>query len=155
MAVNFTNPTEGRIKGDHSPSIKVIIKGHEVPGSIIDGGSGVNVINKITCDRLGIKWETMSILVKNGRYKHSPTTGLNLAIRCHYWWTYIPNMGNSFRVGGIRSLSSIIGSTMATHSQYQGELAKKSSDIPEGQNQNQSVNSGQGSNNMGLNIFRC
>ena len=41
-----------------SPTITVIIKGKEITGTIIDGGSGVNVINKRTCDTLGIRdWE--------------------------------------------------------------------------------------------------
>ena len=58
VAVNFMNPTQGStVMDEHSPSIKVIIKGQEVPGSIVNGGSGVNVINKLTCDRLFIKWE--------------------------------------------------------------------------------------------------
>ena len=43
---------------EQSPTIKVIIQGQEVVGAIVDGGSGVNVINKTTCDKLGIwKWD--------------------------------------------------------------------------------------------------
>ena len=43
---------------EQSPSIKVIIWGQEVAGTIVESGSGVNVINKITCDKLGItKWD--------------------------------------------------------------------------------------------------
>ena len=43
---------------EQSPRIKVVIQGQEVVGAIVDGGSGVNVINKTTCDRLGIrKWD--------------------------------------------------------------------------------------------------
>ena len=43
---------------EQSPSIKVVIQGQEVIDTIVDGRSGVNVINKITCDRLGItKWD--------------------------------------------------------------------------------------------------
>ena len=43
---------------EQSPSIKVIIRGHEVARTIVDGGSGANVINKTTCDKLGItKWD--------------------------------------------------------------------------------------------------
>ena len=39
-------------------TIKVIIQGQEIPGSIVDGGSRVNVINKTTHARLGItKWQ--------------------------------------------------------------------------------------------------
>ena len=58
VAVNFTNPTQGpKVMDEHNPSIKVIIEDQEVTGSIVDGGSWVNVINKKTCEKLGIKWE--------------------------------------------------------------------------------------------------
>ena len=39
---------------EQSPSIKVIIRGQDVAGTIVDGGSRVNLINKITCDKLRI-----------------------------------------------------------------------------------------------------
>ena len=43
---------------EQSPSVKVFIRGQEIPHSIVDGGSRVNVINKNACDRLGITdWE--------------------------------------------------------------------------------------------------
>ena len=43
---------------EQNPSIKVIIHGQEIEGAIVDGGSGMNVINRTTCDKLGItKWE--------------------------------------------------------------------------------------------------
>ena len=59
VAVNFTNLTQGStVMDEQSPSIKVIVQGQEVPESIVDGGSCMNVINKLTCDRLCIKWET-------------------------------------------------------------------------------------------------
>mgnify|MGYP000347213273 FL=1 len=59
VAVSFTNLTqEVTVMDEHSLRIMVIIKGQEVSGIIIDGGSRVNVINKLACDRLGIKWET-------------------------------------------------------------------------------------------------
>ena len=41
-----------------SPTITIIVKGKEIAGTIIDRGSGVNVISRRTCDTLGIrKWE--------------------------------------------------------------------------------------------------
>ena len=59
VAVNFKNPTQGpTMMYEHSLSIKFIIKGQEVAGSIVDGGSGLNIINKQTCEQLKIKWET-------------------------------------------------------------------------------------------------
>ena len=58
VAVNSTNSTQGpTIMEEHSPSIKVIMKGQEVLGSIFNGRLGVNIIKKLTYDRLGIKWE--------------------------------------------------------------------------------------------------
>ena len=52
--INFAQSNEGStILDAQSPAVKVIIKGKEVPNSIIDGGSRVNVIIKATCDRLG------------------------------------------------------------------------------------------------------
>ena len=51
----FSNPEEGPTMVDmSSPSITVIVKGKEITGTIIDGGSGVNVISKRTYDTLGI-----------------------------------------------------------------------------------------------------
>ena len=57
--VFFSNPDEGPGVVDMSSSaITVIIKGREVPRTIIDGGFGINVISQLTCDTLGIKeWE--------------------------------------------------------------------------------------------------
>ena len=41
-----------------NPAVKIVIKGREVIGCIIDGGLGVNVINEATCHDLGItQWE--------------------------------------------------------------------------------------------------
>ena len=59
VSVNFTNPiTESTIMDEQSPTIKVIIHGQEMSGSIVDGGSGGNVINTTTRDQLGITtWE--------------------------------------------------------------------------------------------------
>ena len=44
---------------EQNTSIRVIIHGREIDGTIVDGGSGVNVINEMTRDKLSnIKWET-------------------------------------------------------------------------------------------------
>ena len=59
VVVNFSNPSKGpTIMDEQSSSIKVIIQGQEVPGSIVDSDSSVNVSKKLICDRLGIKCET-------------------------------------------------------------------------------------------------
>ena len=57
--VHYNQPSNNpSIMDEQNPSIKVIIHGQEIEGAIVDGGSGVNVINRTTCDRLGItKWE--------------------------------------------------------------------------------------------------
>ena len=59
IPTNFTESTTGPTMVDHhNPAIKVVLHGQEVIGCIIDGGSGVNVISKTTCSRLGItEWE--------------------------------------------------------------------------------------------------
>ena len=52
----FSNPEEGPIVVDTSSlAITVIIKGSEVPRTIIDGASGVNVISQLAGDTLGIR----------------------------------------------------------------------------------------------------
>ena len=58
--VFFFNPKEGPTVVDtSSPTITVIVKGKEITETIIDGGSGVNVISRRTCDNLGIReWES-------------------------------------------------------------------------------------------------
>ena len=55
----FSNPEEGPTVVDtSSPAIKEIVKGKEIAGTIIDAGSGLNVISRQTCDNLGIReWE--------------------------------------------------------------------------------------------------
>ena len=50
---------------EQSPKFKIIIHSQEVSGSIVDGGSGLNVISKTTCDQLGITtWETCPFLLR-------------------------------------------------------------------------------------------
>ena len=53
----FSNPEEGPAVVDtNSPAITTIVKGKELPGTVIDGGSGVNVISLRTCT----PWESKS-----------------------------------------------------------------------------------------------
>ena len=55
VATNFTEPSDGPTVVDHrNPAIKLVLQGQEVPGCIIDGGSGVNVISAKICEQLGI-----------------------------------------------------------------------------------------------------
>ena len=59
IPTNFTESSMGLAVIDHqNPAIKVVLQGKEIPGCIVDGGSRVNLINKATCNRLGItEWE--------------------------------------------------------------------------------------------------
>ena len=56
IVTNLSESTEEPTVTDHhNPTLKLIIRGQEVPGCLIDGGLGVNMISKSTCDHLGIK----------------------------------------------------------------------------------------------------
>ena len=59
VLVHYSQPSNNpSIMDEQNPSIKVIIHGQEIENVIVDGGLGVNFINKTTCDQLGItKWE--------------------------------------------------------------------------------------------------
>ena len=59
LAPTFFSNLEGlAVEDKNNLAITAIIKGREVPGTIVDGGSGVNVISQRTCDTLGIQeWE--------------------------------------------------------------------------------------------------
>ena len=66
VLVNCSQPSIGpTIMDEQSPSIKVIIRGQEVARTIVDGGSGVNVINNTTCDKLEFtKWDACSFWLR-------------------------------------------------------------------------------------------
>ena len=59
LPVNLTEPGTGpSVMDSHNPAVKIIIKGHDLHGCIIDGGSGVNAISETTCQNLGLtQWE--------------------------------------------------------------------------------------------------
>ena len=62
FAESITRPT---VVDHHNPTIKVILKGEEISGCIVDGGSGVNNISKATCNRLGItNWEVCPVWLR-------------------------------------------------------------------------------------------
>ena len=56
----FTNLSKGSVVvATNSSVVSAVIKGNEVTGTIMDGGSDVNVISKKTFDTLGIwEWES-------------------------------------------------------------------------------------------------
>ena len=74
----FSNPEEGPTVVDtSSPAITVIVKGKEITGTIIDGGSGVNVISRRTCDNLGIReWESCPFWLRMADTSSVRPTGL-------------------------------------------------------------------------------
>ena len=74
----FSNPEEGPAVVDtRSPTITVIVKGKEIAGTIIDGGSGVNIISKRTCDTLGIReWEPCPFWLRMANTSSVRPTGL-------------------------------------------------------------------------------
>ena len=57
--VHLTEPGTGPpLMDSQNPAVKIIIKGQDLHGCIIDGGSGVNVISEATCHNLGLnQWE--------------------------------------------------------------------------------------------------
>ena len=59
IPTNFAKSSMRPTVTEHqNPAIKVVLQGEEIPGCIIDGGSGVNVTTKATCTYLGItEWE--------------------------------------------------------------------------------------------------
>ena len=62
----FTNPSKAlEVVDTNSPALTVIIKGNEVTGAIINVGFNINVINKKTCDTLGIwEWEPCPLCLR-------------------------------------------------------------------------------------------
>ena len=59
-SVNLTAPTQGTpLMDSQNPVVQLIIRGHKVPGCIIDGRSGVNVSSEVTCNKIDItQWES-------------------------------------------------------------------------------------------------
>ena len=74
----FSNPEEGpTIVDTSSLAIRVIVKGKKIAGAIVDGGSGVNVINKRTCDTFGIReWEPYPFWLRMADTSSVRPTGL-------------------------------------------------------------------------------
>ena len=61
----MTQPEEPpRTRDDNVAKIKMIIAEQEVPGVILDGGSGVNVITEDLANKLGLKWEPIPFNIR-------------------------------------------------------------------------------------------
>ena len=74
----FSNLEEGLIVVDtNSPAITSIVKGREIPGTIIDGGAGMHVISLRTCNTLGIQdWEPCPFWLRMADTSSVQPTGL-------------------------------------------------------------------------------
>ena len=59
VPTHFTEPaTEPTVINHQNPALKVMVHGKEIVGCVVDGGSGLNIINKATCNSLDIiSWE--------------------------------------------------------------------------------------------------
>ena len=62
----FTNLSKGSVVvATNSSVVSAVIKGNEVTGAIINVGFNINVINKKTCDTLGIwEWEPCPLCLR-------------------------------------------------------------------------------------------
>ena len=60
QTVHLTAPTTSPpLMDSQNLSVQILVRGQQVSGSIIDGGSGVNVIIEATCSKLDItEWES-------------------------------------------------------------------------------------------------
>ena len=69
IPTHFTEPTDGPTVIDHqNPAIKVLVQDTLITVCVVDGGSGVNVISKATCNNLGIvfhQFQDMTSLQKS------------------------------------------------------------------------------------------
>ena len=149
VSINFTNPVKGS-------TIKVIIQGQGVPGSIVDGGSCVNVMNKTTYDRLSItNWET-----------------------CPFW-LWMADTSMVWPIGLIGHLDIVIGghtfqiSAVVLHLDAPGayplllgrpwlrttnikqDWQKNVLTFRKGKNRNLSFDTGEGNNNTRIDAFIC
>ena len=66
LPVNLTEPGTGPpLMDSQNPTVKIIIKGRDLHGCIIDVGSGFNVITEATCQDLGLtQWEPCLFLLR-------------------------------------------------------------------------------------------
>ena len=122
VSLNYNQPShEPTIMDEQSPAIKVVIQRQEVAGAIVDGGSGVNVINKTTCDRLGIrKWDACPVWLR--MVDTSTVRPLGDTLRCNCRGIHFPNFGCRTSTGCNRSIFIVARTTTVKNSQYQTEL---------------------------------
>ena len=93
MPIHLAEPgTRPLLMDSSNPVVKLVIKGRDVHGCIIDGDLCVNVISEATCHDHGItQWEpclhhpmgAMSVLAPSGRHPSCSTNGVNLPLGLH------------------------------------------------------------------------
>ena len=88
--VNLNEPWMGPpLMDSQNSAVKIMIKGHDLHGCIIDGGSGVNVINKATYHNLGLnQWEPYPFWLRfHAKRPHVHPIGLirhlDFTLGCH------------------------------------------------------------------------
>ena len=91
--------------------MRIIIKGQELHGCIIDGGSGVNVISETTCHTLGLnQWEPCPFWLRMADTRSVHPIGL---IR-HLDFT----LGGGAKTGDTRRVPNVTRTTMVAYSEY-------------------------------------
>ena len=130
--VLFSNPEEGPTVVDtNSPVITAIVKGQELLGTVIDGGSGVNVISLRTCDALGIhEWEPCPFWLRMADTSSVRPTGLIRKLE-------VTVGGHTFHISVVVLQLQAQGAyppfarpTMVENSTHQTELEKKCDYLP-------------------------
>ena len=107
---------------EQSLAIKVVIQGQEVVGAIVDGGSGVNVINKTTCDRLGIrKWDACPFWLRIADTSTVRPLGLIRHLDVIIGG-YTFQISARASIGFGRSIPIVARPTMVKNNQYQTKL---------------------------------
>ena len=122
----FSNPEEGlAIVDNNGPAITTINKGKEITGTIVDGGSRVNVISQRTCDNLGItECEPCPFWLRMADTGSVRPTGLirNLEITIG---ACFPNIRGSLATQCVGSVPPVVRETMAKDGAYKAKLAEE------------------------------
>ena len=118
--INLTDPRTGPpLMDSQNPVVKIMIKGRDLHGCIIDGGSDVNVINEATCHNLGLnQWEPCPLLASNGRYALGSPNRVNPPPPLQARRPHVHDLGNSIASRSPRSIPNASWKTLAMNNQY-------------------------------------
>ena len=119
-AVHLTEPGTGPpLMDSQNPAVRIIIKGQELHGCIIDGGSGVNVISETTCHNLGLyQWEPCPFWLRMADTRSVRPIGLIRHLEVPPPRAYVHNFGRSTPLGGTRRIPDVARASMATNREY-------------------------------------